>query len=182
MALFKIDLKLEPSPDGQRQLEGWPDTTFHPDFTVAASGSLYLEFTGKVAGVNVDGELTGLPLEKAEAETFNPWLPDYIAGFAFNLATAAVKIKGGVQEKASAKFLDEPVELRLQEFGEATIKVSLRYQAKTIAGYEGPKALILAEIGRALQDFMVQLLSLNPRLAEYEEVAQLRGLIAQIVS
>ena len=183
MTLFRVDLRLQPSPQGMPELTNWPDATFTPDFAVAASGSARFEFDGKVLGVAKDkNEPLLMPVEKLHGDAFNSWLPDYIAGFALNLAEAAAGIRQPSRSRSSAKFLDQPLELRLSRVGDAEIKVTFRYQTGVVAEGVGPAVLILAEIGRALQDFMVQLLSLNPRLAAYSEVVQLRKLIVQILS
>jgi hypothetical protein len=182
MTVFLMAFHLLPSQEGQRQLEGWPETTFTPDFAVAASGSVTIEFDNYQVGDKKGWGIGIFHLTEADKDYFTPYLPDYLGGLALNLAKAAVKIKDPGQEKSSAKFLDEPMELLFTRINADTLKVSLRYQGETIAETKGPKVLILAIIGSALQNFMVQLLTINPRLAEYEEVAQLRGLIAQIVS
>jgi hypothetical protein len=182
MALFRLELRLEPSPDGRRMLEGWPERAFRPDFAVAASGAARFELAGQLVAVAAgENEPLVVTTEQLRREPYNAWLPDYIAGFALNLAKAANQIKAAAVKKVNAKFLDEPLELSLVATGEANLKASLCYDGRPIAEGEGPAVLVLAEIGRALQDFVVQLLSLNPRLAEYAEVEQLRGLIAQLV-
>ncbi len=185
MALLKIDLRLDPAKEGGRELSLWPETSFTPDFAVAASGKARFELDGKLIAVAAgDREPIAVAASGLHGEPLDPWLPDYIAGFALNLAQAAAQIRSHAKAKTAARFLDEPLELRLErdKHDPQRLSLSIHFGSATIAKTEGSAVLLLAEIGRALQDFMVQLLNLNPRLSEYSEVVQLRGLIAQIVS
>ncbi len=182
MTIFRIDLRLAPAAESLAELKGWPTTKFTTDFAVAASGTAQFEFENHLAGVlPSQNQLQMVAREPKVPAHFKSQLPDYIAGFAFNLATAALKIKQSANTKASARFLDEPLELHLSRANKPQITIGLYSDGKAVTQAEIPIALALAEIGRALQDFVVQLLNLNPRLAEHEEVARLREMIAQIV-
>ncbi len=190
MALLRIELRLQPSPTGERELARWPQAKFTPDFLVAASGQSRFELDDRLIGLGDDAnQPLAVPADQLETSLLNFWLPDYTAGFALNLAQAALRLKTGERTSATAKFIDEALDLKLEKLppsqNEATLphlRVSFRYSAEVIGQVEAPLVLVMAEIGRTLQDFVVQLLSLNPHLVKQEDVRQLREMIAQLVN
>lgn len=194
MALLKIELRLKPGVKGQQELDGWPQESFTPDFIVAASGLARIELESKLIGVAADSQQpTATTTDHLHGKQINYWLPDYTAGFALNLGDAAASLKAKERNKVSAKFLDEPLELRLERIAADTktgtaksapdmLKISFLYSGETITEAKAPTVLVLAEIGRTLQDFMVQILDLNPLLADQKDVKHLREVISRIVS
>ena len=182
MALFRIDLRLKPAPDDEHKLAGWPEKELLPDFIVVTSGLARFELESRVVGTTAEGhQPTATTTDHLNSKQVNYWLPDYTGGFALNLANAALQVKKAGQTPVVAKFIDEPLELRLEKHGDHELKVSFVYNAETVATAPVPTALVIAEVGRTLQDFVVQILTHNPRLAAQPDVARLQGLVGQLL-
>ena len=188
MALFKIELRLKPSPEGEQQLAEWPQKDFSPDFIVAASGLARFELESKVIGVTADGnQPVATTTDHLNTKQVNYWLPDYIGGLAISLGQAAVQLHTNEQTAMAARFVDEPLELRMEqlptaEHGKpAQWKISFRYNGESLTDTHVPAVLAVAEIARALQDLVVQLLTVNPALIEQPDVIRLKQQIEQLV-
>ncbi len=188
MALFRIDLRLKPGPEGDKQLSGWPEEAFTPDFMVASSGLARLELESKVIGVSANShQPTATTTDHLNAKQINYWLPDYTGGFALNLGKAALSLKNNTQRQATAHFIDEPMALHLEQEAQADpkapaiLKVSVVFNGESLTAAHVPAALVMAEIARCLQDFVVQLVSHNPRLADQSDVSQIRQFVGQLV-
>ena len=179
MSPFKIQLKLETSGPGLDQLRHWPAADFAPDFVVAAAGKVRFEFNGRP----LVAENGRLKLSSAVNPGQAGWLPDYIAGFALNLGRAARRMKSRTETGTSAiaKFIGEPVELRLERVEAQIIAAEVRHDKASIARLEAPAGLLLDEVGRALQDFYNQLLEVNPHLAAHPDVKTLYRKISELI-
>ncbi|HEX2916077.1 MAG TPA: hypothetical protein VH186_35270 [Chloroflexia bacterium] len=187
MTLLRIDLRLKPAPQGLQELAEWPGRNFTPDFIVAASGLARFELDDKVMAVPVDSHgsrIESVNAAELDEQKYNPWLPDYIAGFALNLADATAAIKAKKKTQAHARFIDETLELILQSEPEepGSLTLSFYHASKPVQSCKGPASLFYAEIGRSLQDLVVQLLNINPALSDYNDIERLRGWICQIVA
>ncbi len=169
---FHLTLKLQPSPEGLKQLQNWPQHPFSPDFAVAASGFIQIKIGDKVIGAR-DGKIfAGLPLDK----TLNLWLPDYLGGLATNLGQAALKLQQGVKN-SRARFLDEPLTLNFQHKPDNHILIQFEAEGQGVLAVIIAASEFYHELARALQDFHQQLIDLNPQLSNEAEV---RGLAIQI--
>ena len=182
--MLKIELRLKPTATGKQALTDWPNTTFSPDFKHATAGLARFELDNQLIGIMADGnQPCATTTDHLNAKQINAWLPDYLGGLAFNLAEAALKLKTS-GESQIAQFIDEPLRLQLEKDkdGLSMVAISFWHEQNKLAKSEVHQLVVMAEIGRALQDFMVQLLNYNPRLREQEDVKWLREQIVQLVS
>lgn len=182
--MLKIELRLKPTATGKQELTDWPNATFSSDFIHATAGLARFELDNQIIGIMAEGnQLCATTTDHLSAKQINAWLPEYLAGLAFNLAEAALKLKAS-GESQIAKFIDEPLRLQLEKDknGLAMVAISFWHEQNKLAKSEVHQAVVMAEIGRTLQDFMVQLLQHNPRLSEQEDVKRLREQIGQLVS
>jgi hypothetical protein len=191
MALFKIDLRLKPTLPGEKALLGWPQTPLDPDFLVVASGLARFELESKVIGISAgDNQPTATTTDHLRSKEINYWLPDYTGGFALNLGDAALSVKSGRKHSALARFIEEPLDLRFERIKPAeavknqpeSLKISFRFNGESVTETLVPESLAWAEIGRALLDFVVQFLILNPQLNDHKDVAHLRKVVSELVS
>jgi hypothetical protein len=191
MALFKIDLRLKPTLPAEQALKGWPHTPLSPDFLVVASGLARFELESKVIGVSAgDSQPTATATDHLSSKEINYWLPDYTGGFALNLGDAALSVKKGQKPAAPARFIEEPLDLRFERIKPdhpvkstpANLKISFRFNGESITEAVVPESLAWAEIGRSLQDFVVQLLTLNPQLNEQKDLVHLRKVVSELVN
>lgn len=189
MALFKIELRLKPDLTGEKALSGYPEKPLDPDFLVVASGLARFELESKVIGISAgDSQPTATATDHIHNKEINYWLPDYTGGFALNLGDAALSVKTGTKPKARARFIEEPLDLqfeRVKPLEDArkqveNLKVSFRFNGEVITETIVPENLAWAEIARVIQDFVVQLLTLNPQLNEQKDVVHLRKLVGQL--
>lgn len=183
MASFRLELRLNNAVTNKAELATWPNSQQNPDFLVATSGHVRLTLDNQIISLDKDANLLALGKDSAEG-----WLPDYLGGFALNLANA---VRAARQELkvTNAKFIEEPVALRFERdtkdttgAADDTLKITLTADGRTIKQAEVPLALALVEIGRSLQDFLVQLLTVNPRLYDHPEIKNLRQQIIRIIS
>ena len=173
---FQLTLKLQPSPEGLRQLQNWPKTPFSPDFAVAASGLIQLKIGDKFIGAR-DGKIfVGSPFDK----TLNFWLPDYLGGFATNLGQAALKLHKGAKS-TKAGFIDEPVALNFQRQPDEYIQIQFEAEGQTIQAVSIPLSNFYHEIARTLRDFQQQLIAINPKLSNEPEVREMAMTIRQLL-
>ncbi|NWJ48474.1 MAG: hypothetical protein HXX08_21670 [Chloroflexi bacterium] len=162
-ALFKIELRLEPHVTGLQELENWPSSEFTPDFIVATSGSVRVEMNGLAANV--------------PAHSRDEWLPDYLGGFALSLGRAAQKMREGAHQSA-AHFVDEPVKLvfsRSSVIG--VIHIEIEAEGQKVAHVTLKDKAFYAEIRRSLDDFLHQLLQLNPSLVRQPDVSTIKTIL-----
>ncbi len=190
MALFKIDLRLKPALPGEQALLSWPQTPLSPDFLVIASGLARFELESKVIGISAgDSQPTATTADHLKSKEINYWLPDYTGGFALNLGDAALSLKKGQKTSVLARFIEEPLDLRFERLkpDEAakkrpeSLKISFRFNGESVTETVAPASLVWAEIGRTLQDFVVQFLTLNPQLNDQKDVAHLRKVVSELV-
>jgi hypothetical protein len=191
MPLFKIDLRLKPDLTGEKALSGWPETSLSPDFLVVASGLARFELESKVVGISAgDSQPTATATDHLNSKEINYWLPDYTGGFALNLGDAALSVKTGRKQSALARFIEEPLDLRFERIKPAgnskkhqeDLKISFRFNGETVTESLISENLAWAEIARAIQDFIVQLLTLNPQLNDQKDLAHLRKTVSELVS
>ena len=189
MALFKIDVRLKPDLAGEKALAGWPDKPLAPDFLVVASGLARFELESKVIGISAgDSQPTATATDHLHSKEINYWLPDYTGGFVLNLGDAALSVKKGQNPAALARFIEDPLDLRFERVKPLedarkqveNLKISFRFNGDTITETIAPESLAWAEIARTIQDFVVQLLTLNPKLNEQKDVAHLRKLVSEL--
>jgi hypothetical protein len=160
---LRIELKLEPNETGLEELKNWPDTDFSPDFIVASSGLARFEFGGKAVSAG-SGE----------------WLPDYLGGLALNLARAAVSLWEGAPQ-ASARFVDEPVKLKFTRYGDGdVIRVEIEMDDAKIQEIGLLESQFFDELRRTLDDFLEQLLQLNPSLRRQPDVKELETMLRRL--
>jgi hypothetical protein len=189
MALFKIDLRLKPDLTGEKALTGWPEKPLDPDFLVVSSGLARFELESKVIGISTgDSQPTATATDHLNSKEINYWLPDYTGGFALNLGDAALSVKKGQKQSALARFIEEPLDLRFERVKPVedakkhreNLKISFRFNGDVVTETIAPESLVWAEIGRTLQDFVVQFLILNPQLNEQKDVLHLRKLVSEL--
>lgn len=178
---FRIELRLAPSEEGERQLKNWPTTNFTPDFAVAASGVVRLELAGQMIGTK-DGKVMAVETRLAQRlqEDINFWLPDYLGGFALNLGRAMQVLQNsGVESKTA--FVDEPLTIRFRR-QPATKNIIVGFEAngKGIRVAEVSENALYSEVLRALQTFRRQLLELNPELTHEQNMQELSQQIQKL--
>lgn len=191
MSLFRIELRLKPDLNGDKILAGWPEKPLNPDFLVVSAGLARFELESKVVGVrDNDNAPTATATDHLSSKEINYWLPDYTGGFALNLGDAAVAVKKGTKPSALARFIEEPLDLRFERVKPLedahghteNLKISFRFNGDTVTETIVPESLAWAEIARTLQDFVVQFLTLNPKLNDQKDVAHLRKLVSELAA
>ncbi|MBN9387300.1 MAG: hypothetical protein J0I20_04545 [Chloroflexi bacterium] len=189
MSLFRIDLRLKPDLHGDKILAGWPEKPLNPDFLVVAAGLARFELESKVIGISEDAnQPIATATDHLTSKEVNYWLPDYTGGFALNLGDAALSVKKGTKPSALARFIEEPLDLRFERVKPLedahghteNLKISFRFNGDTVTETIVPENLAWAEIARSLQDFVVQFLTLNPKLGDQKDVAHLRKLVSEL--
>lgn len=176
---FSIELRLEPNASGREALKNWPAAQITPDFIVATSGFLRLELDGQIPAVKAGRVL--VIAKGIKEEEGNPWWPDYLGGFALNLGLAVLKLHTQA-EQSRAAFVDEPTALVFQRQPNTNlILVAFEPNGQRLLTALVPETELRSQIRRALQDFVTQLLSLNPKLASQPDVQELHRQIQALV-
>lgn len=183
MAVFRLEFKLNNAAVTKSELASWPNSQLTSDFLVATSGFVRLTFDNQIISLNQAGGLITFDKESKEG-----WLPDYLGGLALNIANALRTTRQEIKP-TTAKFVDSPTALQFERDTRDTtgaaddiLIITLKAEGKAVKQVEVPMLLALVEITRSLQDFLVQLLTINPRLFDHPDVKVLRQQIIRIIS
>jgi hypothetical protein len=177
---FRLRVRLDPRPEDRPVLQLYPAQPLWPDFVVVAAGSIALELAGRPICYR-DGKLLPAdalpPTDQDSLELPEARIGDYVALFLLRLLEATIQIARGTGSgEQLACFGDNPACLALCRSGDR-VRVAYRESPRgpdVAAAYPIERDL-RATIAAAVDDYVAQLLSLNPALASQPDVTSLRA-------